>query len=82
MAATCPTGFDIPRLRAEVRETDERVARDPEGELRSGDFDDLPVADGSVDVVISNGVVNLSPDEYRVFDEIYRVLMPGPARSD
>jgi ubiquinone/menaquinone biosynthesis C-methylase UbiE len=178
MAATCPAGFDVPRLRARVRDTYERVAREPEGEfhfhrgldyavdflgydrselarlparatarfagvgnplhigpvragetvldhacgagmdlllaarrvglggraigvdmtsgmrasarqsaqeaglgeivdIREGYFEALPVDDESVDVVISNGVVNLSPDKTRVFTEIYRVLKPG-----
>jgi len=46
-------------------------------EVREGVFEDLPVADESVDVLISNGVVNLSPDKEQVFKEIYRVLKPG-----
>jgi arsenite methyltransferase len=46
-------------------------------EVRAGLFEDLPVDDASVDVVISNGVVNLSPDKPRVFEEIARVLRPG-----
>ena len=46
-------------------------------EVRAGFFEELPVDDGSVDVVISNGVVNLSPDKERVFREIHRVLRPG-----
>jgi arsenite methyltransferase len=46
-------------------------------EIRAGSYEDLPVASSSVDVVISNGVVNLSPDKRRVFAEIWRVLRPG-----
>ena len=46
-------------------------------EFRLGEIENLPVADNSVDVVISNCVVNLSPDKKRVFDEVYRVLRPG-----
>jgi arsenite methyltransferase len=46
-------------------------------EVRAGLLEDLPVDDESVDVVISNGVVNLSPDKTKVFKEIYRVLRPG-----
>lgn len=42
-----------------------------------GVFEELPVEDESVDVVISNGVVNLAPDKDRVFAEIHRVLRPG-----
>jgi len=46
-------------------------------DVREGLYESLPVADGSVDVVISNGVVNLSPDKRKVFAEIVRVLKPG-----
>ena len=46
-------------------------------EIRAGDMEDLPVADGSVDVVVSNGVVNLATDKRRVFAEIARVLRRG-----
>ncbi len=46
-------------------------------EFRLGEIDNLPVADNSVDVVISNCVINLSPDKRKVFDEAYRVLKPG-----
>ncbi len=46
-------------------------------EFRLGEIENLPVADGSVDVVISNCVINLSPDKERVFREAFRVLKPG-----
>jgi len=46
-------------------------------EFRLGEIENLPVADNSVDVVISNCVINLSPDKKRVFEETYRVLRPG-----
>jgi ubiquinone/menaquinone biosynthesis C-methylase UbiE len=46
-------------------------------EVRRGTAEELPVESESVDVVISNGVLNLSPDKDRVFREIYRVLRPG-----
>lgn len=46
-------------------------------EVRKGLIEDLPVASGSVDWVISNCVINLSPDKERVFAEIARVLKPG-----
>jgi ubiquinone/menaquinone biosynthesis C-methylase UbiE len=46
-------------------------------EFRLGEIENLPVADASVDVVISNCVINLSPDKARVFREIARVLKPG-----
>ncbi len=46
-------------------------------EFMLGEIENLPVADASVDVVISNCVINLSADKPRVFQEIYRVLRPG-----
>ncbi|NIM98674.1 MAG: arsenite methyltransferase [candidate division Zixibacteria bacterium] len=46
-------------------------------EFRPGEIEDLPVEDSSVDVVISNCVINLSADKPRVFAEINRVLKPG-----
>lgn len=46
-------------------------------EFRLGEIENLPAADRSVDVIISNCVINLSPDKPRVFREAYRVLKPG-----
>ncbi|MBN1456050.1 MAG: arsenite methyltransferase [Methanomicrobia archaeon] len=46
-------------------------------EFRLGEIENLPVEDNSIDVVISNCVINLSPDKERVFKEAYRVLKPG-----
>lgn len=46
-------------------------------EFRPGDIEDLPVDDNSVDVVISNCVVNLAPDKQKVFREVFRVLKKG-----
>jgi ubiquinone/menaquinone biosynthesis C-methylase UbiE len=46
-------------------------------EFRLGEIEKLPVEDGSVDVLISNCVINLSPDKPRVFREALRVLKPG-----
>ena len=46
-------------------------------EIVEGHSESLPVSDGWVDVVISNGVVNLSPDKMAVFGEMLRVLKPG-----
>ena len=46
-------------------------------EFRLGEIENLPVADSSVDVIISNCVINLSPDKPRVFAEAFRVLKPG-----
>ena len=46
-------------------------------EFRLGEIESLPVADNSVDAVISNCVINLSPDKKRVFAEAFRTLKPG-----
>ncbi len=46
-------------------------------EFRLGEIENIPAADNSVDVVISNCVINLSPDKGRVFKEAFRVLKPG-----
>jgi arsenite methyltransferase len=46
-------------------------------DLREGLIEDLPVDDASVDLVISNGVIDLVPDKEAVLDEIERVLRPG-----
>src|SRR5882724_9086894 len=46
-------------------------------EFRLGEIEALPVADNSIDVIISNCVINLSPEKQRVFDEAFRVLQPG-----
>jgi arsenite methyltransferase len=46
-------------------------------EFRLGEIENLPAADNSVDVVISNCVINLSPEKERVFGEAFRVLKPG-----
>jgi arsenite methyltransferase len=46
-------------------------------EFRLGEIEHLPIADNSVDVIISNCVINLSPDKQQVFDEAYRVLKTG-----
>jgi arsenite methyltransferase len=45
-------------------------------EFRLGEIENLPVADNSVDVVISNCVINLAPNKKRVFEEAFRVLAP------
>lgn len=46
-------------------------------EFRLGEIEHLPVADASVDVIISNCVINLSPEKINVFREAFRVLNPG-----
>jgi len=46
-------------------------------EFRLGEIEKLPVADNSADVIMSNCVINLSPDKGKVFKEAFRVLKPG-----
>jgi len=46
-------------------------------EFRLGEIENLPVADNSVDVVISNCVINLAPNKKKVFEEAFRVLVPN-----
>jgi len=46
-------------------------------EFKQGEIESLPVADGIIDIIISNCVINLSPDKDSVFSEAFRVLKPG-----
>jgi SAM-dependent methyltransferase len=46
-------------------------------EFRLGEIEHLPVADASIDVIISNCVINLSPDKAQVFRDAFRALKPG-----
>ena len=46
-------------------------------EFRLGEIESLPVADSCIDVIISNCVINLSPEKEKVFAEAFRVLKPG-----
>jgi ubiquinone/menaquinone biosynthesis C-methylase UbiE len=46
-------------------------------EFRLGEIENLPVADNSIDVIISNCVINLAPNKKRVFEEAFRVLAPN-----
>ena len=54
-----------------------RSAGVPNVEFARGEIEELPLEDASVDVVISNGVINLSPRKVRVLSEAFRVLRPG-----
>jgi len=67
-------------MTAEMRERARAGARDrglDQVEVRDGDATDLPVDGTSIDVVISNGVLNLVPEKERALAEIARVLRPG-----
>lgn len=71
------TGVDMTAsMLAKARANREKVGLD-QVEFRLGEIEALPLADNSVDVVISNCVINLSPEKQRVFDEVARVLRPG-----
>lgn len=46
-------------------------------EFRLGELENLPVADATIDVIMSNCVINLSPEKQKIFQEAFRVLKPG-----
>jgi len=70
-------GVDMtPDMVTKARKNRERLGV-PNVEFRLGEIERLPVADRSVDVIVSNCVVNLSPDKPSVFSEAFRVLRPG-----
>jgi SAM-dependent methyltransferase len=70
-------GVDMtPEMLEKAREN-ARKAGASNVEFRLGEIENLPVADGSVDAVISNCVINLAPDKARVFAEAFRALKPG-----
>ena len=70
-------GVDMtPEMLAKARANAEKGAY-ANVEFRLGEIEALPVADASIDVIISNCVINLSPDKARVFREAMRVLKPG-----
>ena len=80
-AETGPTGKVIgvdftPTMIRRARENAEKL-NFHNVEFRQGDIEELPVSDHSVDVVVSNCVLNLVPDKSKVFGEIMRVLRPG-----
>lgn len=70
-------GVDFaPEMVAKARENARKGGYD-NVEFRLGEIEELPLPDGSVDVVISNCVINLVPDKARAFREAFRVLKPG-----
>ena len=66
----------LAKARKNIAQYRERTGLD-NVEFRLGEIEYLPVADSSVDVVLSNCVINLSPDKAQVWREIFRVLKPG-----
>jgi SAM-dependent methyltransferase len=71
------TGIDMtPEMLAKARTAAAEMGA-ANVEFVEADAERLPFADASFDVVISNGVIDLIPDKYAVFSELYRVLAPG-----
>lgn len=70
-------GVDMtPAMLAKARENALKAGLD-NVEFREGRIEELPLEDESVDVILSNCVINLSPEKERVYREAYRVLRPG-----
>jgi SAM-dependent methyltransferase len=70
-------GVDMtPDMVAKARENARKIEA-KNVEFRLGEIEHLPIADGAVDVILSNCVINLSPDKGAVFKEAFRVLKPG-----
>lgn len=70
-------GVDMTSEMIDKATTNARIGNYENVEFRLGDIEALPVDDNSVDVIISNCVVNLAPDKDKVFAEALRVLKPG-----
>ena len=70
-------GIDMtPEMVEKARENAEK-GKYENVEFRLGEIENLPAADSSVDIIISNCVINLAPDKKNVFKEAFRVLKPG-----
>lgn len=67
----------LPEMRDRTRSATEHAGVHGRCDLRVGEMESLPLPDGSVDVVVSNGVLNLSPRKSRAIAEVARVLRPG-----
>jgi arsenite methyltransferase len=70
-------GLDMTDEMLELSRDNQRRAGVANAHFLRGVMEDIPLPDGSVDVVLSNCVVNLSPDKYAVFAEVFRVLKDG-----
>lgn len=70
-------GLDMTPEMLDLANANKAEAGIDNAEFLLGSIEDVPLPDGAVDVVISNCVVNLSPDKNRVFRESFRVLAPG-----
>lgn len=74
-------GVDMTEAMIEKANANKAKAGYTNVEFRQGEIEELPVVDNSVDVVISNCVLNLVPDKAKAFSEIYRVTKPGGSFS-
>jgi arsenite methyltransferase len=70
-------GVDMTPEMIELARRNARAVGATNVEFRLGQIEALPIADAAVDVIISNCVINLSPDKHQVFREAFRVLKPG-----
>ncbi len=70
-------GLDMTDEMLALARENQRKAGVENVEFLKGEMENIPLPDSSVDVIISNCVINLSPDKDRVFREAYRVLKPG-----
>jgi arsenite methyltransferase len=70
-------GLDMTDEMLEVSRANQRAAHVTNATFLKGDIESIPLPNGSVDVVISNCVINLSVDKQRVIAEVFRVLKPG-----
>ncbi|HEY8492125.1 MAG TPA: arsenite methyltransferase, partial [Dehalococcoidia bacterium] len=70
-------GLDMTDEMLELARQNQREAGVANAEFLKGHMEEIPLPDGSVDVIISNCVINLSPDKDRVLREAFRVLRPG-----
>lgn len=70
-------GVDMTPDMVERARENARIAEQGNVEFRLGTIEELPLKDASVDLIISNCVINLSPEKGRVFEEAFRVLKPG-----
>jgi arsenite methyltransferase len=71
------TGVDMTPEMLEKARANAKKGKFTNVEFRLGEIENLPVADSSVDVIISNCVINLVPNKKRVFEEAFRVLAPN-----
>lgn len=70
-------GVDMTPAMVERARANARQAGFTNVEFRLGEIEAMPVADGSIDLVLSNCVINLVPDKVQAFAEMWRVLKPG-----